>query len=342
MEDAETITRVSYDMNLGGKGLPPNSKLPAEHKVVLVHYYIVGSVSNILQCPAGTWICETTSTKDADKSSEPFKIQHVIPIAGHIRLKKDEDRYTSVNATAAVRKLKSESNTGKRIVTLNGGFHKSRPNNALIRFYCNRTVIEPSQPIPRRFNRETEEISLTNEGPTPHLFEWSTKHACPSILATPSHGAPSPTKTSDKGITHLPDDLDSGSTPSRRRVLWAIGTLCILLSVIYAIYFVYQRRTGYTLFDHKPPHFGNDRFTSGFPQFSRASIIRYLKKPFRRRRMKLGSQYHPLFAEEYEIPDIENEEGNTEDVIVDFQTQSIKILDKKKNSRGHVGYGTVR
>jgi len=319
-------------MVLGDDGIPLDPKKPANE-----------------QCPAGTWICMTTSSRKLGKYSAPLKHVSTIPIAGNIHIptkdRASKSIKTSVNSTANY--VPYESDTGEQryvlTVTLNGGFREKHPARALIRFICNQTVEEPSFPVPTSF-LDLPEGFAPNDNTQQYTFVWKTKHACP--LTRPiSTNLPhiTATRSAEPSSTGSPL-VDTESTPSRARIFWIIGTLFVLLTVIYGFYLVYQRRAGYSLLENMPdrklPQFGNGKMP--FPQFSRATIIKYLKKPFRRRGMKLGSQYHPLFAEEYEIPDIEDNSTREEVIIVDFQSQSIKILGKNKNIRGHVGYGTVR
>jgi len=302
------------------------------------------------------------STKNATDPDAEFKVTRARPIAGRICRPKsegeefaDDCEYTKVDGTAKYIKKESEDDQAQLQVVLKGGFRKDQDYAALFDFQCDPNSKEPTNPIPHFFNKDDEDEDGENDEDEDSsfakktlttTFDWKTKHACPLHQhATPNPKSPTrthhhhPEKTDDSEIPLI----DKDSTPGKGRMFWTVGSLCLLSLGIYGAYSVYSRKTGYTLLGQaEPPSFskfgGGGRYS--LPPFSPDTIIGYLKRPFRRRQVKLGGPYHPLVAEEYEIPDIEGD-GDEEGGIVDFQKQA--ILDgQKKIKRGSVGYGTVR
>lgn len=66
-----------------------------------------------------------------------------------------------------------------------------------------------------------------------------------------------------------------------------------------------------------------------------SSIRSFVTKPFSRRNSTRRYRYHPLFAEEYEIQDRDDEDG----AVVDLQAQ--QTAPRIKASRGSMGYGSI-
>ena len=103
-------------------------------------------------------------------------------------------------------------------ITLNGGWHLSRPQRAVISFLCDESITEPSVPVPKLFGHDLSSPSpplpldemLDSRQTDSHGFTWNTKHACPiaqdKILSDPSRTAETPSESSHTGKGNQGDE----------------------------------------------------------------------------------------------------------------------------------------
>jgi len=352
-----TVTRYTYDINLGGEGLKRDATLPPPE-----------------QCPDGTWICMKITNIRPNHPSEPHRITHIIPVAGNIA---NSTNITSnlagapntrgVNATARLlaRKSDDKDELPALLITLNGGSYVSRRKRAVLYFLCDRSVAEPSTPIPSTFNHDTsspraalDADSAPDAAPTDtHWFSWRTRHACPSQQAVPTHShvasRPSPTPhegeegEGDEGYIApgipLSDDTDTAKRTKFGGIV--IGCFVALTLLFYGIYILNTRRkrpytslsTDFTTASPFP--FISLPFTLPPLPFSLPAFFRPRRKlrPRRYFRAQGGSAYNPLSAEEYEIQDEDSEDG----AVVDFQKQAL-LQGRRTGEAGAAGYGSVR
>lgn len=103
-------------------------------------------------------------------------------------------------------------------IALNGGWHSSRPQRAVISFLCDEAITEPSRPVPKLFRLdlstpspslpldETSDLLQTDS----HHFMWHTKHACPMVQdekpPDPSRTLTSPSESPHTGEGRQGDD----------------------------------------------------------------------------------------------------------------------------------------
>ncbi|KAF8518677.1 hypothetical protein BU17DRAFT_90748 [Hysterangium stoloniferum] len=327
-----SVVRRSYDMDLGGEGLPTNR-----------------SLSVIDQCPLGTWICLKVTETFPRLSATSRKTQ-TIPVTGNIK-HTNANHETILSRVDASARLLFQPDSNEVLpsieVTLNGGHYNSQMQKAIFIFRCDETVEEPSNPVSALIQDDSSESesSAGTDPSTMHAFTWSTKHACPvgreettGIYGSAASPTSPPSDASDpkdeETIPETPLKDDGGVPPAykAKSTIIIAGSLVIFSLVAYGLFAIYvqRRKQAYSplVWGNSPTPFS--RISYIFPTLPFSTRL----PPFLRRSSprKLFTRYDPLIAEEYEIQD---QDGDVDGEVVDFQRQA--LLDSQRR-----GYGTVR
>lgn len=325
---------ITYDIDLGGDGLSYNSSLSASQ-----------------QCPEGTWICmKILSNAQPDNPSDAPEVKQVLPLAGNIQY----DGFSGkVDAEARFSIPDTESGIPSLNIILKGGYYLSQPQSVQFSFICDKTAQEPTLPAikestPTSFTIDTQTEASDTMTQT---FTWSSRYACPVEGDITSPHPSAPWWSSFFNDESKQEEEASNLRPNKGKtagiVIGSLAGACVLLG---GVYYLHSRRSSKTYDTPSlqeqiiqwlcvPAHYLQQIPVSSISSLSFSSIRSFVTKPFSRRSSSRQYRYHPLFAEEYEIQDRDDDENGA---VVDLQAQQHQqTAPRIKASRGSMGYGSI-
>ncbi|KAI0700287.1 hypothetical protein BC835DRAFT_444835 [Cytidiella melzeri] len=184
-----------------------------------------------MQCPAGTTICLTTSTRYSDAPADEAKVLNVIPVAGALTGDDSKPyiqrgRYTpGLNIDAEMVRIWNATDDSLKI-TMHGGYYVYQKQQATIHFICD----QDSSKQALRF------IWSANGD---HIFTWRSPHGCAQSRQEPSPPSDGPGDSDESDGDGEFELVDPSFGNRARQSLWTLIaiTSCVTAAIAYLIYF---------------------------------------------------------------------------------------------------------